>query len=70
MATITLFAPELLADSAVAPSPEQRLKGVLDLSPDCVGGEVTALHAGRKTHPNIRRQYQSFNSPTLAPVQW
>ncbi|GAA4470833.1 hypothetical protein GCM10023156_64720 [Novipirellula rosea] len=41
--TITPFAPELLADSAVAPSPEQRLKGVLDLSPNFVGGEVTAL---------------------------
>ena len=51
MATITPFAPELLADSAVAPSPEQRLKGVLDLSPDFVGGEVTAVSAGRKTHP-------------------
>ncbi len=33
----------LLSDSAVAPSPEQRLKGVLDLSPDFVGGEVTAV---------------------------
>ncbi|GAA4449753.1 hypothetical protein GCM10023156_14850 [Novipirellula rosea] len=42
MVAMTLYAPELLADSAVAPSPEQRLKGVLDLSPDFVDGEVAA----------------------------
>jgi len=28
------------ASCAVAPSPEQRLNGVLDLSPNFVGGEV------------------------------
>ncbi len=51
---------ELLASCAVAPSPEQRLEGVLDLSPNFVGGEVTKEVArGKRLAPEIDGDFEA-----------
>ena len=56
------------ASCANAPSPEQRLKGVLDLSPGCAGGEVTEDRNRLKNLCQFRYRYQRSDSPALVPA--